>query len=85
MTSENQRQLHNKLAGQIVASIVRPPIEAGGTFTDVMILTESVLVGVAAACIKLGGDNLVLDTMVNAAKERLAEMRLGDLPTMGEG
>lgn len=75
---EQQRLLHNDIAGKIVASIVRPPIEAGGSFVDVMILTESVLVGVALACIKLGGDNTVLDVTMKAAKERLAEIRLGN-------
>ncbi len=79
----DQNELHNRLAGQIVASIVRPPIEAGGAYTDVMILAESVLVGVALACIKLGGDNVVLDVMFERAKERLSEIRLGDIEPAG--
>ena len=78
-----QTDLHNRLAGQIVASIVRPPLEAGGSFTDVMVLAESVLVGVALACIKLGGDEVVLQVMFDAARARLAEIRLSDLSTDG--
>lgn len=78
-------ELHNKLAGQIVASIVRPVIDGGGKYTDVMVLTESVLVGVALTCIRLGGDNKVLDVMVDAARRRLADIRLKDLPTEGRG
>lgn len=58
-----QAALHNRLAGQIAASIIKPVLEAGGTTTDVMVLTESVITGVALACIKLGGDERVLDLM----------------------
>ena len=63
--------------------IVKPPIEAGGGIIDVMVLTESVLVGVALVCIKFGRDNTVLDVMFEAAKNRLAEIRLRDIPTGG--
>lgn len=80
---KDQAALHNELAGKIVASIVRPPLEAGGDTKDVMVLCESVLVGVALTCIKLGGDEKVLDVMIDAAMERLAEIRLDDLPAAG--
>lgn len=80
---ESIRELHNKAAGEIVASIIRPTMLAGGTTEDVMVLTESVLVGVALATIKLGGDEKVLDAMFEAAKQRLAEIRLKDLPAGG--
>lgn len=79
----SQSELHNRLAGEIVASIVRPIMTSGGSTEAVMVLTESVLVGVALACIKLGGDEKVLDVMVDAAKKRLAEIRLKDIPTGG--
>lgn len=79
----DQTELHNRLAGEIVARIVRPVIGEGGGVTDVMVLTESVIVGVALACIKLGGDEKVLDVMVDAAKKRLAEIRLKDIETKG--
>jgi hypothetical protein len=75
--SEVQRELHNRLAGEIVASIVKPPIAAGGEFTDVLILLESVIVGVCAVAVKVGGDEVVLDVVVDGARQRLAEMRLG--------
>jgi len=80
-----QSELHNKLAGPVVASIVKPVIENGGQPEDVMVLTESVLVGVALACIKLGGDDRVLDVMFERARERLAELRLKDIATQGNG
>jgi hypothetical protein len=78
-----QTELHNRLAGEIVKSIVAPIITNGGQYTDVMVLTESVLVGVALTCIKLGGDEKALDVMVDAAKKRLAEIRLGGIGTKG--
>lgn len=81
----NQTALHNELAGKIVRSIVEPVARNGGTAVDVMVLTESVLVGVTLAMVKLGGDEAVLDTMVENARKRLAEIRLKDLPTKGQG
>jgi len=78
-----QSDLHNKLAGEIVASIVRPPLTTGGTTADVMVLLESVVLGVFLACVRLGGDEAVLDSMVEAVKARAAQQRLGNLPTGG--
>lgn len=83
MAMTNQAELHNRLAGEIVARIVRPVIDEGGDVTGVMVLTESVLVGVALICIRLGGDEKVLDVMVDAAKQRLTEIRLKDIETKG--
>lgn len=79
----NQTELHNRLAGQIVASIVRPPLQAGGTVLDVMVLFESVVVGVSLAVIKLGGDDAVLDVVLDRARERLAEIRLTPIKPQG--
>jgi hypothetical protein len=75
--------VHNDQVGKIVTGIVKPVLSAGGSTTDVMILTESVLVGVALACIKFGGDEKVLDLMFGRAKERLAEIRLSEIKTEG--
>ena len=82
-TKTAQAELHNRMAGEIVKSIVAPVIRSGGGMPQVMVLTESVLVGVALACIRLGGDNRVLDTMVENARLRLAEIRLKDINTGG--
>lgn len=79
--SMDQAALHNQLAGEIV----KPVLESGGSLTDVMVLTESVLLGVCLTCVRLGGDEKVLDTMVEAVKGRLAEIRLGDIETAGRG
>ena len=81
----DQAELHNKLAGEIVTSIVRPIITTGGKTSDVMVLTESVLVGVALACVRLGGDERVLDVIFERARERLAELRLKDIEAQGNG
>jgi len=82
-SDEEAAKLHNELAGQVVMSIVKPIMTSGGTTTDVMILTESVLVGVSLACIKLGGDERVLDLIFERARERLAELRLAPLKPEG--
>ena len=51
-----QVDLHNQLAGKIVASIVKPPLDHGGSETDVLVLLESVVAGVVLAITRLGGD-----------------------------
>lgn len=78
-----QAELHNELAGQIVASIVKPPLETGGDMTDVLILLESVIMGVMLMTAKLGGDEILLDVVVERVKARLAEKRLGGIETAG--
>lgn len=78
-----QSDLHDQLAGQIVTSIVKPVLSSGGSTGDVLVLTESVLVGVALAVIRLGGDKRVLDHMFERAQVRLAEIRLKDIDPKG--
>jgi hypothetical protein len=70
-----QSDLHNELVGKIVAQIVKPPLEAGGGVTDVLVLLESVILGIVLMVVKLGGDEIVLDHVVDAVKRRLAEAR----------
>jgi hypothetical protein len=43
---------HNRLAKQIVSEIVYAPICDGGSMSDVVMLCESVLVGVLLECFK---------------------------------
>jgi hypothetical protein len=78
-----QLELHNRIVGDIVRSIVKPPIEAGGSHVDVLILLESVVVGVCAFAVKMGGDEKVLDVVIDGARGRLAEMRLGSAKPEG--
>jgi hypothetical protein len=82
-----QSDLHNRLAGQIVASIAKPPLEAGGTVIDVLVLLESVVAGVLVVAVRTGGDNIVLDAVIDGVRDRakqiLAEQRLGPVETAG--
>lgn len=77
--------VHNQLAGQLVGAIVKSTVGNGGEATAALLLTESVLVGVALTLIRLGGDEKVLDVMFQAAKQRLAEIRLRDATPAGTG
>jgi hypothetical protein len=70
-----QHEIHNQIAGPIVASIVRPVIEAGGKMTDVLVVLESVILGVMLFGVKTGGDEKVLDEVVLHVKERLSALR----------
>ena len=81
----SKSELLNRLAGQIVASIVKPPLEAGGNETDVLVLLESVIVGTVLTIVKLGGDERVLDAVIERARERLAEIRLDGIEPKGKG
>jgi hypothetical protein len=78
-------ELHDRLANQIVSQIVNEPIAAGGTMSDVMMLCESVVLGVVLSCSRLGGDVKILDVIVTRVKERLAKARLENLAAEGEG
>lgn len=75
--------LHNRLAGQIVRQIVKPTIDAGGDYTAVLVLLESVAAGTIHAVSKLGGDEIVLDVFMKGVSERLAALRLGPIQTGG--
>jgi hypothetical protein len=77
--------MHNRLAKQIVSQIVSEPIAAGGNISDVVVLCESVLVGVVLRCFELGSEVQAFDLIVGRVKERLANIRLEDLETKGSG
>jgi hypothetical protein len=72
-----QDELHNQLAGEILRTIVKPVLEAGGEMSAVLALAESVLLGVMITAEKLGGyDEAALDLMVAQVKKRWREQRL---------
>ncbi len=79
----NQADLHNRLAASIVASIVEPPIEAGGRATDVLVLLESVIVGVLVVVARPGGDAVVIERVMEGVKSRLAAWRVAGRETAG--
>ena len=57
-------QIHNRNAAAIVQQIIKPTLDAGGEMTDVLVLLESVILGVMFVSVKLGGDEIVLDQVV---------------------
>lgn len=76
-------EVHNAHAGRIAADLVTTAWRPRGDVVDILVLAESVLVGVCLACVKLGGDDKVLDVIVDRARQRIAEIRLKDLETEG--
>ena len=78
--STNQGELHNELAGKIVKSIVKPIVEADGSEVEILVLLESVVTGVILYVTRTWvGDEIVLDKLIVGVKERLAEIRLGNM------
>ena len=70
----DQSDLHNRIVGDIVRSIVIPPLMAGGDYKSVLVVLESVVAGVLLAMVKLGGDSIVLDTLLEGVKARVEEI-----------
>lgn len=80
---KSPHELHNELAGKIVSDIVRPMILEGMTGTQALVLLESVIAGVCLAIVKLGGDEIILDKLMDGVKLRLAEIRLRNIEPWG--
>jgi hypothetical protein len=76
-------ELHNKLSEEIVLKILQEPIVAGGSVSDVMLLCESVIVGVFLKTFHVGSDVKALDLVIGRVKERLAKARLEDVGPKG--
>jgi hypothetical protein len=77
---DEEAELHR--AVPIVRAILAPLLdENGGDEMDVLLLLESVVTGVLSVIVKLGGDEPVLDKFIEGVRQRMAEIRLGDLPT----
>ena len=71
--------IHNRDVGGIVKAIIKPTLEAGGQFTDVLVILESVITGVLLFAVEsgFGNDERVLDKVVEGVKARLADQRRG--------
>lgn len=71
--------LHNRLAGEIVQALVRPIIASGGHPRDVMVLLESVALGVClflgATAVLEGTPESVVDQLAAGIKQRWADDR----------
>jgi hypothetical protein len=83
LSAELATELHNRVARQVVAQIINETKAAGGSYSDLLVICESVLVGVVVECFKLGHDGKVIDLLFTAAKDRLAKVRLEDLHAKG--
>jgi len=72
---------HNDRAGQIVRDIVTPTIEAGGSPQDLLVLLESVIVGVvvfvAGSTTGMQSVDEIVDMLAPAVKERAREIAAG--------
>jgi hypothetical protein len=84
LDDEAATELHNRLANQIVAQIANEPI-AGGTISDVMMLCESVLVGVVLGCFELGSDAKVARPGGRAGRRASRQSSTGRPRTKGNG
>ena len=77
--TEMAHELHNRLAGAVVGSIVKPIYESGGTPADVYVLLESVCAGVIDTLGRLtgekGGDPALVDALSDGVKGRLADLQ----------
>ena len=80
---EAATQLHNRVARQVVAQIISETKAAGGSYPDLLVICESVLVGVVVECFRLGHDSKIIELVFTAAKARLAKVRLENLQAKG--
>lgn len=68
--------LHNKLAGKIVRSIVEPILEQGGQRTAILVLAESVMTGVVEFCARNDdvSRTVVAEQLFDGVRRRLEEI-----------
>jgi len=74
---------HNDLAVDLVARLIRGTVGAGGDVIEVLIVLESVIAGVCLTLVRLGGDEVAIDALMERVKARVAELRLKDIQTKG--
>lgn len=77
--------VHNATVRKIVADIVKPTLAAGGTATAVLVVLESVVLGVLLALTRLGGAGPVFDHLMAAVRTRIAAHDLANAPPAGKG
>ena len=72
-------KIHN-----IVRSIVEPTLEAGGDVADAFVVLERVVAGVVLISVEPGGgEEIALDSVMEGAKEWIAEYRLDNVAPAG--
>lgn len=68
--------LHNRLAGDLLKKLVRPVLANGGTMESVLVVLESIVVGVMLMFPeKPNGDQLRCLTLADSAAKRCEELR----------
>jgi len=76
---------HNQLAREIITQITGQRTGFGSSPADVLMLCESILVGVTLECFQAGTDVQVLEILLARVKERLAGVRLKNMEVQGRG
>ena len=64
-------EIHNRDVGGIVKAIIKPTLDAGGSYSDVMVILESVIAGVLLFGIKHEGREPVLDLLIQHVRDDL--------------
>ena len=72
---------HNAALVPVMRLIIRL---VGTDSRDLLVFAESIVVGLFLVIVRLGGDEPVLAIFADGVRERLAQQRLGDIPTQGE-
>jgi hypothetical protein len=72
---------HNAVVGPMLQVIVKA---SGCDPKKMLVLAETVVVGVFLLIVKLGGDEPVMDVFAEGVRTRLAQARLHDMPPAGE-
>ena len=80
---EAESDAYNELSMGIGRSLVKGTFSHGGDTSDALVVLESVVVGTCLTLIKLGGDEAILEVMMQRARERMAEARLKDIQPEG--
>ena len=75
--SASTAEWHNRLAERIVAQVLDEPIVGGGTMSDVLLLLESVMVGVVGNAFPPHSVVQGLEAVTARATERLARLQTG--------
>jgi hypothetical protein len=57
LNAEAAAELHNRVANQVVSRILNETRVAGGSHSDLLVICESVLVGVVVECFSLGAED----------------------------
>lgn len=81
--TNDQSDLHNRLAAEIAQTIVKAVYQAGGEGPGVMVMLESVVSATLVTIVKPGGDDDVVTHFAQQVRERLAHLRLLQGQPMG--